>query len=276
MGLRHKIKQFWRFRQYFSSPASWLRFSLMHIQGSLVPGGAAGEPGGDKRLVRLRVRGAGKPVVLRRHTTDYLVCREIFVDGEYDILLRYVRGEVRAIFDLGANIGLFTRFALQNFPDARIAAVEPDPGNMQTCRENIHLSGRQSAVTLIEGCVAGSTRLVDLSHAGGEWAYKMVEASTDRPNHIAAMTIPQIAQAAGLAGEIDILKCDVEGAEQEIFANCAEWINRVRYLLVELHKPYSAEAFLADIRRSGAPLHVLESGPPDEPNVVLLLARAQT
>ena len=36
-----------------------------------------------------------------------------------------------------------------------------------------------------------------------------------------------------------MLKCDVEGAERALFADCAAWIGRVRTLAVETHDGYT-------------------------------------
>lgn len=50
---------------------------------------------------------------------------------------------------------------------------------------------------------------------------------------------------------MDLLKCDIEGAEAEVFANCADWIERIRWLMVELHPPYDKRKCLADLERNG-------------------------
>jgi hypothetical protein len=42
--------------------------------------------------------------------------------------------EPNCIIDLGANIGLFSRYASELFPDALVVAVEPDKINIETFR----------------------------------------------------------------------------------------------------------------------------------------------
>jgi hypothetical protein len=51
--------------------------------------------------------------------------------------------------------------------------------------------------------------------------------------------------------EIDLLNCDIEGAEAELFGDCSSWIKRVRHMVVELHLPYTTEAFLSALEASG-------------------------
>ena len=48
-----------------------------------------------------------------------------------------------------------------------------------------------------------------------------------------------------------LLKCDVEGSEAEIFADCGEWLSRVDAAVVETHPPHNAAALLADVEKAG-------------------------
>jgi hypothetical protein len=57
-----------------------------------------------------------------------------------------------------------------------------------------------------------------------------------------------------MRGSIDILKCNIEGMEEELFAHCGEWIDRVGLLAVQVHHPYTTERLLEDLQRAGAPL----------------------
>ena len=48
------------------------------------------------------------------------------------------------------------------------------------------------------------------------------------------------------------MKCDIEGAERELFARCRPWIHRVRNLLIEIHGDYTADVLLKDLIANGA------------------------
>lgn len=50
--------------------------------------------------------------------------------------LRSVQFQPDVIFDIGANIGIFSRFARSLFPKARIIALEPHPENCAVFREH--------------------------------------------------------------------------------------------------------------------------------------------
>jgi FkbM family methyltransferase len=76
-----------------------------------------------------------------QNETDYLY-REIF---EKQIYLKHgiELGEKSCIFDVGANIGMFTLFVSQYFPDAKIYAFEPIKPIFDMLRTNAKLSGAE-------------------------------------------------------------------------------------------------------------------------------------
>jgi hypothetical protein len=70
------------------------------------------------------------------------------------------------------------------------------------------------------------------------------------------------------SGEIDLLKCDIEGGEAALFRGGPGWLSRVRAVLAEVHDPYTAEALVADVRASGGEWEATVSG-----SAVLLVRR---
>jgi len=133
------------------------------------------------------------------------------------------------------------------WPTARILAVEPDHENIKMARRNADIPGKSTM--FVQACVAGTARKVHLDRSHDEYSFRMQEGA-DASEAIDALTVPQLINQAGFEGRIDLLKCDVEGAEAEIFANCRPWISRVRFLAVEVHAPYTAGALLADLQRA--------------------------
>ena len=49
---------------------------------------------------------------------------------------------------------------------------------------------------------------------------------------------------------VDLLKVDIEGAEEELFAR-PQFLSRVKFVIIELHPPYSLERFKTDLRPVG-------------------------
>lgn len=91
---------------------------------------------------------------IRAGESDIATLRQVFIDGEYDlshpeqlknrVLARYReiidQGSTPIIADIGANIGSASLWFKQQFPEAAVIAVEPDPDNAAILKLN--LTGR--------------------------------------------------------------------------------------------------------------------------------------
>lgn len=211
---------------------------------------------GRGAIVRVRFAGQGGDYFIRLGTSDLLVADEMFREREYAPVLGPDAGDAGAVVDLGANVGLSIRLWQERFPRARIAGVEPDASSMEVCRRNVAAGVNPERVTLIQACVAGERRTVALDRSELAWGFRMKDAGANGGGATAdvdAITLPDVLERAGIRGPIDLLKCDIEGAEAEVFASCAEWIGRVTRMIIETHAPYSPEALAADLARAGAP-----------------------
>jgi FkbM family methyltransferase len=205
------------------------------------------------RLCKVRLRDLDQAIFIRLGTSDADVIEEIFGAKEYQPVIPAVLEEPRVILDLGSNIGASIRFWHRHFPNAQIIAVEPDAGNMKMCRLNSELGGYSNKVFYVQACVASHARDVILEHGKGAWGITMHESDGNQNlGTVPAMSVPDILMRAGVTTEIDLLKCDIEGAEQEVFSNCGDWLPLVRRLVIELHAPYLRESFLADVEHSGS------------------------
>jgi FkbM family methyltransferase len=164
-------------------------------------------------------------VRLRSHTSDIAVLAELLLGGEFDAL---PRRDARVIVDLGANTGLAYCWLRHRYPRARFVCVEPAPGNLEILRAN---AGADCDV--VAACVGARERQVALVTPDGDWSHQMVD--NERGN-VDVVTMPQLIDLFDLE-RIDVLKCDIEGAEAELFADCSAWINRVDTMIIETHEP---------------------------------------
>jgi FkbM family methyltransferase len=188
---------------------------------------------------------------VRLGSTDWLVLEEVFIQGEYAPLAHSKLTDIRQIVDLGANVGITIRLWQHLFPDARIIAVEPDIQNLAVCERNVAAGPAPARVRLVHACVGAAAGMTYLDHTAGEWGVRMSNTRTDGTASVPVMTLPQILHESGAAQQIDLLKCDIEGGEEQLFADCAGWLGRVESIVIELHGAYSPQRFLADIDRGG-------------------------
>ena len=251
--LKHIVSRHWSERRHYLSKRDWLMSIynriLIHLRGAPLPG--------RKRIREVRPASLkGSPLSVRLASSDWYVLEEIFLNGEYEFVQQNLRN-LRTIVDLGANVGMSVRLWQTLYPQARIVAVEPDADNLAMARRNVLPNSNGQSPMLIQACVAGRAREVSLDRSGTAYAISMRD-DAGAGDKVAALTMPQILERGGIssADSIDLLKCDIEGAEAEVFADCAGWIDRVKHIAIELHAPYTAEKFLADLRKAGARFRV--------------------
>jgi FkbM family methyltransferase len=213
----------------------------------------------DPIVVDVDLRSMGRSVRLRSHTTDISVLAEITLSGALNHLPERVEPET--VVDLGANTGLAYRWLRERYPAARFVCVEPDPGNLEVLRANADAVG--GPVRIVGACIGAHARRARLSHTGGEWGFRMMDVVDEADADTDVVTMTTILAEAGIA-RVGLLKCDIEGAEAELFADCRAWIDRVDNMIVECHTDVtSVEALLHTLKRNGGSfaLRHLDSNP---------------
>ena len=132
-----------------------------------------------------------------------------------------------------------------------MVAVEPDPGNFELCRRNLAPYGNRAK--LVHGAIWPRRSRLALSRGtfgdGREWATQVQERG-DGPAEAAveAWDIPSLLELSG-EKTIDLLKCDIEGSELQLFGAGSEaWLPEVRNICIELHGPEFRRVFLNALR----------------------------
>ena len=220
-------------------------------------------------VAAVRPRGAARTFLGRLGSTDFFTLREIFSLGEYEFAPGLAQAPVRTVLDLGANVGYSTLFLAQSFPDAKIIAVEPAPGNVRMAILNINAAGLRDRVTVHETCVAATAgkRYIDTNR----FENSICVAHGPGPGIIETNAVTIDSLTGG--GVIDVLKCDIEGAEAELFRSCSTWINRVRFLMVETHSGYTPDQLTSDIRAAGGNFVVVHRVAKVPPMAVIAMRR---
>jgi len=148
------------------------------------------------------------------------------------------------VFDLGANVGIFSRYVRELWSDALIVAVEPNPNNCKVFKEHTP----PSRVILIEKAIgkgvihhgigsANGAMEVYLSNGLGynDSAFKKLKDSgTFEPTSIESVMLKDLKQY--ISGKT-ILKLDIEGNETVIFNDpeSMEILKTIDYICMELH-----------------------------------------
>ena len=174
--------------------------------------------------IRARLRDIGPPA-------------EVFGLGEYeDQTLDW--GRVRYVIDVGAHIGAFTIWVATRAPNCQVYAIEPNPEAIALLRQNVDLAQLGSRVRVLEGAVAGvaGRRELSITTMSPSTTLLPVVGRSDARS-VTAITIDEAIAASGFP-RVDLLKVDVEGAEEEILAKLApEALSGVQAVLIECHPP---------------------------------------
>lgn len=214
---------------------------------------------GTGRAVGLTVVGAPGPFRFRLGSTDFHMALEVFSEGEYAEVVRALSG-AEVVVDLGSNVGYSAMVWRAAWPGCTVVVVEPDEGNLGLARVNL-----EAQTARVGGAACGGKNLyllaavsdkpgrASLDRSDGAWAYRLVE--SEGSAEVEVLTVGRVVEMLPAGACIDLLKCDIEGAEAAVFGpsgGAAEWLGRVRHLVVETHAPYSLDGLEADLTAAGA------------------------
>jgi FkbM family methyltransferase len=118
-------------------------------------------------------------------------------------------------------------------------------------------------VTLVHGFAGAHPRQATLARAGSGGSNELIladGASSPADQLIPVITVQHIIEDQKLTS-IDLLKCDIEGSEAELFSDCAAWIGRVRWIVVELHNDLNDAWLVEQLQKNGAAFSVKQSEP---------------
>ncbi len=188
--------------------------------------------------------------------------------GQYDgpILAAFARfiepGAV--VWDVGANIGVYTRVIKQWFNAGTVIAIEPMAENFDLLLENIRLSGasdiralrlaladRPGEETLQIDDVTSGTAVLDSISGGGASQGRRSVGLPPRTETVSVRTIDDLI-ASGDAPPPAVIKIDTEGAEVKVLAGARETLLRFRpRLAIALHGADKAEGTMRLLNELG-------------------------
>ena len=174
---------------------------------------------------------------------DAFVLGEIFEQGCYDLQLPE---QPETVLDLGSNAGFSAIFFARQYPNAKVACVEPVETNLAVLRRNLEINKVHAAV--IAAAVAPFDGALGIQMHRKDYGHKVVEIDreTESPK-VAAISVPTIMERLGWDG-IGLAKVDIEGYEKQLFSTNREWLHHTQSLCIECHDDFG-ENDLGEIAR---------------------------
>lgn len=189
-------------------------------------------------FVRVRLK---KPfrgdIYLSTYGQDVFSLTEIFYEQVYRVCLERL-GPCSSIIDLGANVGMSTLYFRIKYPQARILAVEPHPGNFQLLTRNLERVMRGGEVhTLCAAVWDKPCKLAVTKETESHWntGFRFEECPPVCDSGIEGLPVGDIVQRSGF-DHVDLLKVDVEGAETRMFQGDLDWLSKVKAIAIEFHE----------------------------------------
>lgn len=169
------------------------------------------------------------------HMNTLSIYKEIFIKKVYsNDFVKVAENDI--VFDIGANVGIFSLFASE-VEDTQVYAFEPHPNNFQVLESNVQMNNKDNIKSLNyalgiknekrfleEGVIPGGHRLAENNN--NEVGNGLV---------VEAVTLLKIMEELNI-DKIDFLKLDCEGAEGEIIKSLnEESFKKIKKVAIEFH-----------------------------------------
>jgi FkbM family methyltransferase len=154
------------------------------------------------------------------------------------------------IYDCGANIGLSCLYFKALFPNSTLHAFEADPDIFRHLQANLQENGFRNGIVLHQKAVWVNEEGITFSKEGADGG------SVIHANSLNVINVPSIRLRNILIQQkIDLLKLDIEGAEEMVLLDCDGQFANVDKVFFEYHshtdKPQAFGKLLDLMQRNG-------------------------
>ncbi len=182
----------------------------------------------------IRLKGATYFVGLR--SAEIYTFGEFYQDHFYDKVADYVPKADWIVFDIGANVGLFT--VQQARRKACVYAFEPNPDCYRRLSKAVdanRLNSRVSKFNYALGSSPGTgTMRIPLGYTTSGTIMPSADTMPGTTSIVEITSLDEIVPRLGVA-HVDLLKIDVEGAEVEVLRGAVQTLENVERIIVEFH-----------------------------------------
>ncbi len=193
---------------------------------------------------------------------------EIFKEDDHFLHDYFRISDAKCIIDIGANEGFYALRVANANPAARIICIEPNPFAFEMLLKNIENNILKN-VFPVNAAATADGRMIDMEFVpqipaiGGAKLHD-VERPWLRDDIIKKQSIPSVTVEQVFAqysiDDVDILKIDVEGMEDEIVKSLEPIASKIQKIVVERHSKDPRDIVTEELRRIGFTL-VYEEDP---------------
>lgn len=187
--------------------------------------------------------GTYKGLTFTAYPQDLSAVKEVLVDTEYDFLTNIVQSnETLSILDIGGNIGTFSLWVLGENKKANILSIEASPKTFETIDKTVKSAQEKGYNWHCENKAAWKDNGdVFIKTEGDSMGHKVLDDGDSKVSGITLQELIKKQQDRTGTPQIDILKVDIEGAEEAFLADTEgnkASLENVKNLVIELHPNY--------------------------------------
>jgi len=179
----------------------------------------------------------GYTIYYDNHASAEQTIDEIFYQSAYAFNAKTKRPR---IIDAGSNIGIATLFFKKHYPKANILCFEPDPISFAMLQKNVAINGLKN-VTLFNAALSdtqgklkfyGQVSVENPDTRGNSLlpAWGLQRSTSD------SIEVDAVCLHNYINSPIDLLKLDIEGAEQKVLESLKDKLGWVREIVLEFHE----------------------------------------
>lgn len=163
---------------------------------------------------------------------DLSALKEVLIDNEYEFLTHLLEEkEAPIILDVGAHIGTFSLWCLGVNSNSHILSIEADPNTNKTLSENIKRNQEKTVRwSSLHSAAWKNNDLITFSSKGDSMSHRIDDNGSIS---VQGVTLKDLINTLG--GKVDLMKVDIEGAEEAFICEMPELLSNVKNLVIELH-----------------------------------------
>jgi FkbM family methyltransferase len=201
-----------------------------------------------RRRYQLQLRN-GLIFEVRPGTTDKGIVVEIFLLDTYKQALEVIKSAA-VVIDIGAQIGVFSLYAHQANPKARIFSFEPCSANFEMLKKNLTLNNADN-IKPNPFAVTSETKEMKLYLSDSNTGMHSLHRQTGKFEVVQGLGINELFRRYNIT-RCDLMKLDCEGAEAEIIASIESAnLLSTRAIIMEYHDRAAVPAMEAKLKQHG-------------------------